>query len=141
MASHPPEASNGWIARCLVAAGLILFNGFVFAQGDLATPDLAAGAIKYVADYERDFSALVGELHETQRVIAPDGKVKKQRALVADILLVKTGIDTQSFRDVISVDGKPVRNRDERLRKLFIDGQSPPKASVTTSASTGAWTR
>src|SRR5207342_1428082 len=26
-------------------------------------------------------------------------------------------------RDVISVDGKPVRNRDERLRKLFLEGK------------------
>jgi hypothetical protein len=27
------------------------------------------------------------------------------------------------FRDVLSVDGKPVRNRDDRLRKLFLEGQ------------------
>jgi hypothetical protein len=38
------------------------------------------------------------------------------------VLLVKIGEGTQSFRDVITVDGQPVRNRDERLRKLFLSG-------------------
>ena len=81
---------------------------------------LVAGAGRYVEEYERQFSAVVGEVHEAQRVVKADGIVRKQRALVADVLLVKAGDVTRSFRDVISVDGKPVRNRDERLRKLFL---------------------
>jgi len=40
---------------------------------------------------------------------------------VADLLLVKVGDKTMSFRDVAAVDGKTVRDRQERLRKLFLD--------------------
>src|SRR4051812_15263675 len=98
--------------------------GGAFAQDNLPVSDLVTRASRYVADYERDFSALVGELHETQRVISPGGAIKKQRAIVADILLGKNGDATHSFRDVLTVDGRVVRNREERLRKLFIDGQS-----------------
>jgi hypothetical protein len=96
------------------------------AQDNQSIAGLVARASQYVADYERDFSALVGELHETQRVISPSGAIRKQRAIVADILLVKNGDATHSFRDVLTVDGKAVRNREERLRRLFIDGQSRP---------------
>jgi hypothetical protein len=42
------------------------------------------------------------------------------RELVSDLLMVRTGDLTQTFRDVVAVDAKPVRNRQDRLRKLFL---------------------
>jgi hypothetical protein len=114
-------------ARVLVSGLLVscaVWHGTVLAQDNQSVAELVSRASQYVADYERDVSALVGELHETQRIISPEGALRKQRAIVADILLVKNGDTTHSFRDVLTVDGKAVRNREERLRKLFIDGQS-----------------
>jgi hypothetical protein len=86
-------------------------------------------ASKYVENYRNEFSAVVCEEHQIQTLIKPNGKVSKTRTLVSDMMFVKVGEIwvPQVFRDVISVDGKPVRNRSDRLKKLFIDG---PKAAV-----------
>lgn len=83
---------------------------------------------RYVEAYEKAFSAIVCEERQTQRLVRPDGRVEKQRDLVSDFLLVNVGTErVLAFRDVIDVDGKPVRNRQERLRKLFIDN---PRTAV-----------
>ena len=81
-------------------------------------------ASQYVQRYEKQFSALVCEEHQTQRVLRADGRERKRRDLVSDVLLVKAGDKTSFFRDVISVDGKAVRDRQERLRKLFLDADA-----------------
>jgi hypothetical protein len=55
------------------------------------------------------------------------------RRLKSDFLLATTA-DGQTwvpFRDVFEVDGKPVRDRDERLRKLFLEA---PAASAMEAA-------
>jgi hypothetical protein len=90
----------------------------VLAQDDAAAA-LVARAGRYVLEYERQFTGLVGEEHQTQRLVKPNGTVSKTRSLVSDILLVESGGRMSFFRDVIEVDGKAVRNRDERLRTLF----------------------
>jgi hypothetical protein len=82
---------------------------------------------QYVEGYERAFSAIVSEEHQVQKLIRADGRVRQVRDLKSDFLLVKVGDGTQAFRDVIEVDRKPVRNRTDRLRKLFLD---TPKAAV-----------
>lgn len=81
-------------------------------------------ASQYVQKYETQFSALVCEEHQTQRILRADGRERKRRDLVSDVLLVKAGDGTSFFRDVISVDGKAVRDRQERLRKLFLDADA-----------------
>jgi len=76
----------------------------------------------YAETYERTFAAMVMEEYQTQTLERADGRVKSVRELRSDFLLIKTGAEwAQVFRDVIEVDGKPVRNRDERLRKLFLE--------------------
>ena len=54
--------------------------------------------------------------------------------LRSDFLLVRGGTngDWVSFRDVFEVDGRPVRDRDERLRRLFLEGT--PEASERMTA-------
>jgi hypothetical protein len=113
---------------CAVMVGLVLFAGSATrAQDDDGATALVAKAGAYVEEYTKQFSALVGEERQTQRIVRADGSVKKQRDLVSDMLLVKVGEDTLPFRDVIMVDGKAVRNREERLRKLFVEA---PKTAV-----------
>jgi hypothetical protein len=82
---------------------------------------MVARVSRYVDAYEQAFSAVVSEERQTQKLVRADGRVKKTRELRSDFLLIKTGPDwAQVFRDVIEVDGKVIRNRDERLRKLFL---------------------
>lgn len=88
---------------------------------DESTEGLVTRAGQYVLEYEQQFSAIVCEEQQTQRIIRPDGTERRRRTLVSDLLLVKTGDRTVGFRDVISVDGKTVRDRQERLQKLFVD--------------------
>jgi hypothetical protein len=82
--------------------------------------DLVCRASQYVEAYERQLSAVICEERQTQRVVKRDGTTGKKRELVSNLLMVKTGDLTQTFRDVIAVDAKPVRDRQERLRKLFL---------------------
>jgi len=98
----------------------------VLAQ-NVPTSVLVERAGGYVTAYETAFSAIVSEEHQVQRLIRADGRVKQVRDLRSDFLLVKTATGTQAFRDVIQVDRKPVRNRTDRLRKLFLD---TPRAAV-----------
>jgi VWFA-related protein len=72
----------------------------------------------YADGYERQYSMLVAE--EDYRQSAPKGASRMR----SDLLLVRPGAAEEwvSFRDVFEVDGRPVRDRDERLRRLFLDG-------------------
>jgi hypothetical protein len=99
---------------------LTLYSGVGARAQDAGVQDLVSRATRYVEEYERQLSAVVSEERQTQRVIKPDGTTRKKRELVSDLLIVKTGEFTQTFRDVMAVDGKPVRNRQERLQKLFL---------------------
>jgi hypothetical protein len=58
-------------------------------------------------------------------MVRPNGRVAKTRKLVSDLAFIRIREDARRhrvYRDVRSVDGKPVRNRDDRLKKLFLEG-------------------
>jgi hypothetical protein len=84
-----------------------------------------AGA--YVSMVERGVSGIVAEERYGQQwTLLPRGQSytgeQRNRALVSDLLIVSLegpGLLVQ-FRDVFEVDGAPVRDRDERLMKLFL---------------------
>jgi hypothetical protein len=95
--------------------------------GQLLT-DLLDRAGRYVEECDKAFSAVVCEERQVQRLVRPDGTVKKQRDLTSDFLLVKVGSERMlAFRDVIEVDRTAVRNREDRLRKLFLE---TPRSAV-----------
>src|SRR5262245_49486172 len=97
-----------------------------------APSEVVALAGTYVTAYVDAFSAVVSEEKQTQKLVRPDGRTRKTREITADFLLVKAqGLWPEAFRDVIDVDGKPVKNRDDRLRKLFIDN---PKTAAALAA-------
>jgi hypothetical protein len=99
---------------------------------------LVAKATQYVEDYERKFSAVVCEERQSQRILKDGGKVDRQRALVSDLLLIKVEHETQTFRDVMEVDGKPVRDRQERLEQLFLNGSRPNSLQMLAIAEESA---
>jgi hypothetical protein len=111
------------LRQALIAlASIGLFVAGVPATQVPTTAEVAGHAGKYVRAYVDAFSAIVSEEKQTQKLIRPDGGVKKTRDITSDFLLVKTQGDwPEAFRDVIEVDGKAVKNRDDRLRKLFLE--------------------
>jgi hypothetical protein len=117
---------------------------------EVTTPEIEAAiarAGEYVREYETAFSGLVAEeryeqkLYRYQRTAVPtsvpggqrgrqalpqeEGEwvVARERQIKSDYLLVKAPGGTRwfPFRDVYEVDGKKVREREQRLQKLFLE--------------------
>jgi hypothetical protein len=85
----------------------------------------------YVTGYTRSFIGVVAEETYRQEVRSRGGSdlrgfptegVRQSRTMKSDMLLVRApaGDRWLQFRDVFEVDGKPVRDREERLAKLFL---------------------
>jgi hypothetical protein len=82
-------------------------------------PPIVERASAYVDEFVQHFSNVVAEERYVQETIAP----KRRRALLSDFLLVTPpgSRDWYQFRDVLEVDGKAVREHDDRLTKLFLE--------------------
>ena len=95
------------------------------AQGPPSTATVLARVASYVSAYQQQLIGVVAEEHYRQNVIntSRGGRQSRQfRELRSDLLLVKLPDEEHwlQFRDVFEVDRKPVRDRDERLYKLFL---------------------
>ena len=86
---------------------------------------ILAAAGRYVADYERGFSDIVAEETYTQWASGA-GPRAQRRVTRADLVFVRLAGDIPwgSYRDVFEVDGHPVREREARLEKLFLRGET-----------------
>jgi len=84
---------------------------------------------QYVHDYERAFAAVVAQEDYLQRMRTADG-AEATRNLSSEIALVRADDEWMVFRDVYTVDGRPVRDRDDRLAGLFLHspGDALPRA-------------
>jgi VWFA-related protein len=88
---------------------------------DPALDDVLERVGRYVAGYGEQASLIIAvERYEQRHADAPLGQ-PSQRKLVAELAMVKTSDRTGwvAFRDVISVDGKPIGDRQDRLQALF----------------------
>ena len=120
-----------FVARVVLASAVVAGSAGVGAQ----TPELDAvldKAAEYVSAYKRDFVGIVAD--ETYRQEVRGGRIgtdlrgfpieapDQRRDLKSDVLLVRApdGDRWMQFRDVFEVDGKPVRDRTDRLTKLFL---------------------
>ena len=75
----------------------------------------------YVQRFVDDITNVVAEeeFTQAQRLSAP-----KRRTLLSDFLLVRYPGEEKlylTFRDVLAVDGRPVRDQQERITKLFLE--------------------
>jgi len=98
---------------------------------------------QYVAAYCRRLTAIVGEeqyVQDARTLSARQGTTLQHRALTSDLLLVRPeGADHYvQFRDVFDVDGKPVRDRQERLTRLFLENPSTGNAQAERIAEESA---
>jgi hypothetical protein len=108
-------------------------------QGDAALPAILDKATAYVTAYVKALSSVVSEeryeQHVTRQVprgLGPPDRQFSSRTLVSDYLLVQApgSIEWVPFRDVYSVDGVPVRDRNDRLLKLFLEPSATAAAGV-----------
>jgi hypothetical protein len=135
------------VGRAVVACIVVSLAEPAAAQETaLATVLARAGA--YVREFQTQLSGIVAEetyvqdekvrsgtaLSETfDRPQDPfTGRTPRHRELKSDLLLVKpVGADRWiQFRDVFEVDHQPIRDRSERLMKLFIEPSSSTKAQA-----------
>jgi hypothetical protein len=101
-----------------VAAALRLAP--IRAQGQAAAPnEILAKATAYVQDFVARFANVVAEEHYAQRITSPN----RRRELRSDFLLVRLedSGDLVALRDVLDVDGKPVRDRESRITRLLLN--------------------
>ena len=81
--------------------------------------DLLSAAARYVAEYERVFSAVVSEEHYSQLLRRAGGIVSASRLTKSDVLVINGGVyGWMGFRDVFQVDGRAIRDHEDRLLKL-----------------------
>ena len=87
----------------------------------------------YVVSYENTIRGIVAEEHYTQDSDKSDRPFVTHRELKSDLLLVRSeGSDFGyvQFRDVFEVDGDAVRDRGDRLTKLFLNPSMPERRQV-----------
>jgi len=92
----------------------------------------------YVENFQKQFGSMVSEERYQQSVRPGPMAIVRGRAisdareetvLLSDFLLVQVpGEDWMAFRDVFERDGKKVRDREERLAKLFLGGSGSRSA-------------
>ena len=137
---------------CTPAVGILIAAAAAVAVLRAQAPDVEAVLDKardYVAAYEHDFVGVVAE--ESYRQDVKGGTMTdargfpietrgQRRDLRSDVLLVRApaGDRWQQFRDVFEVDGTPVRDRAERLAKLFLQPSASAQQQVDTITTVSA---
>jgi len=106
-------------ARCaaVVVAFCLLLPASASPQ-EVNREELLARAAKYISGFVERFSNIVAEEMLVQETTVP----RRKRTIRSDYLFVRFPGDVSwtSFRDVFDVDGKAVRDHEERMSKLFL---------------------
>jgi formylglycine-generating enzyme len=134
---------------CLAVAASV---AALAAQRPPAIDDILARAARYVEEFIERFSNVVAEERYVQDTLGnlpavaiggrgslqrlpPTSAASSHRELKSDFLLVKIGpLDWLPFRDVFEVDGTPVRDREQRLARLFLPPAGAAAAAPTEAA-------
>ena len=122
-------------ALMLASTPAAMQNSSSFQRANRQEPSLTSvieRAVVYVESFERDFAAVVAEEQLEQRA-SNSGLPDTVRRTRSDLLLIRVPGREEwlPFRDVFEVNGRAVRDRDERLQKLFVDG---PASALTDAA-------
>lgn len=114
---------SGCARAVVVVAVSIGLSAPASAQTGPTLATVLERAAAYVVEFQSRLSGIVAEERYVQNIMAPLTARVRHRELVSDLLLVRpVGADRWiQFRDVLHVDGKPVRDRTDRLAKLFLE--------------------
>jgi hypothetical protein len=122
--------------RAFAAIIVVALSAGPRAAQEPTLDSVLARAAEYVAQYQKQLRGLVAEetyrqnmMVNTASRIGPSARgrqTREGRELKSDLLLVKLGDENfwMQFRDVFEVDRKPVRDRDQRLYKLFVEAKA-----------------
>jgi hypothetical protein len=132
-AAPPPPGPATGPAPGPYAGAIAGLPGFALFKHDPSVDLVLARVSQYALDYGRELSSIVSEETYAQEVRGESNataSANAQRTLVSDYLAVRIpGMEGWlPFRDVYQVDGRPVRDREDRLVKLFLDAPSPEVA-------------
>ena len=117
----------------LTLAAATAIPAIVIANARTPVDDVLDRASAYVESFVREFSTVVAEEQYVQDShpmadvdLLSGGPVQGRQQHVelrSDYLFVSTGTASRwlTFRDVYSVNGRPVRDREERLARLFVN--------------------
>ncbi|HEY7185193.1 MAG TPA: hypothetical protein VH436_01530 [Vicinamibacterales bacterium] len=119
--------------RLFLATAALAILSPLAGEAQLANQDLVARVGAYVGQFYRSFGSVVAEERYEQAVRrAPGSSTTSVRrgdngpiatTLVSDFLLVQVpGEGWMPFRDVFERDGQQLRDREERLAKIFLGG-------------------
>jgi hypothetical protein len=123
---------------CLAVAMLAMLSAGaprVPAANDAPTLKVVLSrAGSYVNRFEHDLATLAAEEHYIQEVVGA-GSVER-RELRSDLLFVgRLGPQRfVEFRDVFEVDGRPVRERNQRLERLAVDASDESMRQIVTES-------
>lgn len=103
--------------RALLVA--VAIASVLHAQAEPSLDDVVARMHAYLAEYAKHLPAMIATERYQQRV--GSGMRRNQRNLVSDFGLIQVQGDSQwlGFREVFTVDGKPVADSAQRLAELF----------------------
>jgi hypothetical protein len=121
------------------AAALVCLAMSSPASAEPTLPEVLARAGEYVVAFHQQLAGIVAEERYTQHATTPGRRpllmaVVEHRELVSDLLLVKPpgSRDWMQFRDVFEVDGLAVRDRTDRLTRLFVEPSARGNAQIET---------
>jgi formylglycine-generating enzyme required for sulfatase activity len=128
----------------LTLTGALLSVATIAAQSPPPIEVILARAGQYVSSFIERFSSVVAEEHYVQDTLnnlasvplggrgsIQPGVRSRHREMKADFLLVKIGpADWLPFRDVFEVDGAAVRDREQRIQKLFLQSKADALAQA-----------
>jgi len=121
----------------LIAAGMATVQAFGQEAAPPTLDVLLARAAAYVTSYQKQLQGIVAEEVYIQNYLSRTRARlmnREGRQLRSDVLLVKLPGSARwlQFRDVFEVDRRPVRDRDQRLYKLFVDAKADAREQAQT---------
>jgi hypothetical protein len=115
-----------------LAASLIALTWLV-APIDAQTPkldDVVARIVRYVASYGERMASVVAEETYRQRIPIGVFPPNNERTLRSDYVLTRASGSWVGYRDTFEVDGRPVRDHDQRLQQLIANGAIAQAARI-----------
>ena len=124
------------------AAGVAVALSVAWLSGQGKTPSvqvLLERAGGFLADYQRQAPSVVSEEIYEQTSLNDALRALERRRTRSDVLVIANdATDWVVFRDVFEVDGKPLRDRDERLETLLLHPSSDAFAQAQRIAAESA---
>jgi hypothetical protein len=122
--------------KAAVCALVLLATPVATAAEEPSLATVLNRAAAYVAEFHRVLAGVVAEERYQQEVIryksGPDLVTPVKQDLLSDLLLVRPSLGGEyvEFRDVAQVNRIPVRDRGDRLTKLFLAGTPSAKVQI-----------